>query len=276
MQLGIFAKTFEGTTPAAILTAVKRAGFQVAQYNLACSGLPSMPAEVPDEALSAVKDAVTATGVQLNALSATYNMIDPDEARREAGHRRLAIVAGAAKSMSIPLLTLCTGSRHPSDQWAHHPLNNSKEAWQDLLTSMARAIEIANQHDLLLGIEPELANVVNSAAKAKLLLQTMQSSRLRIVFDPANLFEATSLVEQRNIITAALDLLAPHMVMVHAKDRTADGHFVAAGKGVLDYGHFFTRLRSSGFAGPLVTHGLSADEAPGVARFLAQQWAAIA
>ncbi len=43
MQLGIFAKTFQGREPRAILQAARDAGYRVVQYNMACSGLPSMP-----------------------------------------------------------------------------------------------------------------------------------------------------------------------------------------------------------------------------------------
>ena len=56
--------------------------------------------------------------------------------------------------------------------------------------------------------------------------------------------------------------------MAHAKDRAADGGFVAAGRGVIDFVHFVETLRGAGFDGPLVTHGLSAAEAPDVAAFL--------
>jgi hypothetical protein len=37
---------------------------------------------------------------------------------------------------------------------------------------------------------------------------------------------------------------------------------------VIDFGHFVSCLRGAGFDGDLVTHGLSEDEAPGVAQFL--------
>ncbi len=56
--------------------------------------------------------------------------------------------------------------------------------------------------------------------------------------------------------------------MAHAKDRAPDGSFTTAGKGVIDFPHFIACLRAAGFDGPLVTHGLSAAEAPEVARFL--------
>ncbi|TIX52716.1 MAG: sugar phosphate isomerase/epimerase, partial [Mesorhizobium sp.] len=44
--------------------------------------------------------------------------------------------------------------------------------------------------------------------------------------------------------------------------------FTTAGRGVVDFPDFVARLKASGFDGPLVTHGLSAEEAPSVARFL--------
>ena len=56
--------------------------------------------------------------------------------------------------------------------------------------------------------------------------------------------------------------------MAHAKDRHADGSFVAAGAGVIDFRHFVRTLRRAGFDGPLVTHGLSEAAAPAVATFL--------
>jgi sugar phosphate isomerase/epimerase len=270
MQLGIFAKTFDGKTPGAVLPQVKAAGFSVAQYNMACSGLAAMPDDVSEEAVSAIAAAVKQSGVPLPALSATYNMIHPDVAVRAAGLRRLDVLARVAQRLSIPVLTLCTGSRDVEDQWRHHPDNGSVAAWTDLLTEMAKAITIAEAHGVALGIEPELANVVSSAAKAKLLIDEMQSSRLRIVFDPANLFETETQPEQRRIIADGLDLLGNRIVMAHAKDRLADGGFTAAGQGVMDYRHFLRGLKATGFAGPLVTHGLTAEQAPGVARFLAQ------
>jgi sugar phosphate isomerase/epimerase len=271
MQLGIFAKTFDGKTAGVVLPHVRNAGFTVAQYNLACSGLLSMPDAVPDAIITEVKQAVAATGLHLNALSATYNMIHPSTDERNIGHRRLAVLAQAAQQLGIPVITLCTGTRDPEDQWKHHPDNATPGAWRDLLQSMHIAIGIADRFNVDLGIEPELANVVNSAAQARRLMDELKSPRIKIVFDPANLFETESVEQQRHIISHALDLLGEHITMAHAKDRLPDGRFVAAGTGVLDYPHFIRTLKKTGFNGPLVTHGLRAAEAPRVAAFLKQQ-----
>ena len=56
--------------------------------------------------------------------------------------------------------------------------------------------------------------------------------------------------------------------MAHAKDRDAIGRFGTAGQGVVDFAHFLSRLKAAGFDGDLVTHGLTAAEAPDVAAFL--------
>jgi sugar phosphate isomerase/epimerase len=268
MQLGIFAKTFAGTDPATVLRAAKSAGYETVQYNMACSGLAAMPDEILESVTIAIDQAAKTTGITISALSATYNMIHPYTDERAKGHRRLAVMTKSAAAANIPILTLCTGTRNPDDQWAHHPQNNTRGAWRDLLHSMEIAIALAEQHNLMLGIEPELANVISSASKGKQLIDELKSHRVKIIFDPANLFERGTLKDQLRTISSAIDLLGPHIAMAHAKDRDADGRFVAAGSGVLDYGHFIRELMKTGFTGPLITHGLTADEAPAVATFL--------
>jgi sugar phosphate isomerase/epimerase len=268
MKLGIFAKTFDGADPSRVLPAVAAAGFAAAQYNMACSGFPAMPDIIPKDAARAVSAAATAAGVAIVAVSGTYNMIHPDLAVRARGHERLAVLAAAAAGLSTRLVTLCTGTRDPVDQWRNHPDNHTPDAWRDLLAAMETAVGIADRHDVELGIEPELANVVNSAEQVRRLLDEIGSPRLKVVLDPANLFETASIASQRDIVSAAVDLLADRIAMGHAKDRTATGAFTAAGTGILDYPHYLSCLKRAGFTGPLVTHGLAAAEAEGVAGFL--------
>jgi sugar phosphate isomerase/epimerase len=268
MQLGIFARTFPGTDPAAVLGAVAGAGFAVTQYNMACSGLPSIPDAIGPGVAAAVRAASEASGVAVVALSGTCNIIHPDPVVRAECMRRLEVVIAAAPMLGARLVTLCSGTRDPDDMWRAHPDNATLEAWRDMTASMATAIDAAEAADVDLGIEPELGNVVSSAAVARRLIDEMGSARLKIVLDAANLFEIAPLAEQRAIVSRAVDLLADRIVIAHAKDRTAEGDFVAAGEGVLDYRHYLGALRAAGFDGPLVAHSLSAAEAPGVGAFL--------
>jgi sugar phosphate isomerase/epimerase len=276
MQIGIFAKTFAGTDPATVLTAAAATGFDGVQYNMACSGLDAMPDAIAPEAVEAIASAARQTGQQIFALSGTYNMAHPDPAVRATGQRRLEVLARACKGMGTGLITLCTGSRDAEDQWRHHPDNATPEAWRDMLASFEVAVGIAEAHDIRLGVEPELANVVSSARSARRLIDELQSRHIGIVLDPANLFVQTSPPAQRALVAEAVGLLAGHIVMTHAKDRDPSGGFATAGKGMIDFDHFVRTLQSAGFAGPLVTHGLSADEAADVAAFLREKLRATA
>jgi len=264
VKLGIFAKTFAGTTPGEVLGAARRAGYQAIQYNWACSGLGSLPERIPEGEAAAVSRAAAGAGVEVVALSATYNMVHPDMARRLRGRRAFAAIAGAASAAGARLLTVCTGSRDPEDQWRRHPDNGSAGAFRDLCEECEAVLALAEAHDLLVGIEPELANVVDSARSARKLLEALGSERLRIVLDPANLFEVAGPEERRRLVEEAVDLLGPRISLAHAKDRDASGRVAAAGRGVIDFGHFLATLRRAGFDGPLVTHGLAESEAPEV------------
>lgn len=268
MRLGIFAKTFDGRDPHTVLAAASQAGYRAVQYNMACSGLAALPEAIEPAVAATVAQAAQGLGVAVSAVSGTCNLIHPDEAVRRDGLARLDTLASACAAMGTRLVTLCTGTRDAQDPWRHHPDNDSPAAWHDLRVSMQAAIAIAERHDVDLGIEPELANVVSSAARARRLIDELGSARLRIVLDPANLFEVASLPEQRRIVAEAIDLLADRIALGHAKDRQADGRFATAGTGVLDYPHYLACLRAAGFDGTLVTHGLAAAEAPGVAAFL--------
>jgi len=88
------------------------------------------------------------------------------------------------------------------------------------------------------------------------------------VLDPANLFEQATPAELSDIVARAIDISAGYVTMAHAKDRYADGRFATAGQGIIDFPAFIDGLRVTGFDGALVTHGLTAEEAPAVARFL--------
>lgn len=268
MQLGIFAKTFPGSDPESVLTASASAGYTGVAYNLVCSGLPSMPDVIPAGVASDVRHVASATGQRIFSVSATYNMAHPDPLVRKHGLDRLRVIAASARDMGTELLTLCTGTRDPDDKWKRHPDNDTAEAWRDMISSLEKAVQIAEAHDVYLGVEPELANVVSTADKAERLIAVLRTDRVRIVLDPANLFEPSQADTQRAVIARATETLAEHLVMAHVKDRHGDGTPTAAGQGEIDVEFFLSCLTEVGFDGPLVTHGLEAEDARPVAQYL--------
>jgi sugar phosphate isomerase/epimerase len=267
--IGIFAKTFPGQTADSVLSAAKRAGFACVQFNLSCCGLPAMPDSLDKETVESIAAATRDTGVAVAALSGTYNMIHPDPAVRRQGLTRLALLLAHARSMGTGLVTLCTGTRDPHDPWHHHPDNEGPEAWSLLLSEMQQAVALAERFDVDLGIEPEMANVVCSAAHAAHVLDEVRSRHLRIVLDPANIVSSAE-EDQDRIFSEAAELVGERLAILHAKDRDAGGTVVPAGQGIIDFPLFFQHMRQTGFSGPVITHGLDAADALGVARFLSR------
>ena len=154
--------------------------------------------------------------------------------------------------------------------WRGHPENKSAEAWKDLLVSMTEAVAIAEKFDLQLGVEPEVGNVVESATKARQLLDEMKSSRLKIVMDAANLFQEGQLSQMKRVLNQAFELLGRDIGIAHAKDLKEDGRAgdVPAGQGVLDYELYLNLLDQSGFKGPLILHGLTEQQVPEALQFI--------
>jgi sugar phosphate isomerase/epimerase len=259
MQLGIFAKTFPRPSVEGVFDAVAAVGLRCVQFNFACAGLPSLPQSVEPAVLERIRKAAAARDVFIAAVSGTFNMIHPDANQRREGLRRLAVVADAAHALGAPLVTLCTGTRDPLDMWRQHAANTTPEAWRDLRASMAEALEIAERHRVVFGVEPETANVVNSARAARRLLDEMKSPRLKIVMDAANLFHPADLPRMREVLDEAFDLLGQDIALAHAKELRQDGQAgdLPLGAGVLDWDRYLTRLSGAGFVGPLIIHGIA-------------------
>ncbi len=170
---------------------------------------------------------------------------------------RFPVLAQATHAIGCPLVSLCTGTRDPDDMWRAHPDNGSPEAWRELLRGREELILAADAHDVLLGVEPETGNVVSSARQARRLLDELKSPRVKIVFDPANLFHPGHVMRMPETIDEALGLLGPDMAMAHAKELGADGAMgsLAPGEGIMDWKHYIAGLRQAGFTGPVVMHG---------------------
>lgn len=261
MKLGIFAKTFSKPNLEGILDAVLFHGLDIIHFNYSCVGLPPMPDEIPQKVIDQIKNETQTRGIELAGVSGTFNMIDPDMTKRDKGLKRLEVIAKSCKGINAPLITLCTGTRDPNDMWKEHPDNTSPQAWKEMIASMRQAIRIAEKEGVYLGIEPEIANVVDSCQKAKQLLEEMGSDRLKIVIDPANLFRPTDVPYMKKILQEAFKLLYNDIAMAHAKDFLVDNGsivHVAAGKGIIDYETYLDLLKDLDV--PLIMHGLKEEE----------------
>jgi sugar phosphate isomerase/epimerase len=278
IQIGILLGTFGQPTLEARLDAVRAGGLDCVQLSLDCAGVPAMPEEISSELAGRIRHEAAARRITIASVQGTFNMSHPDAEQRRTGLRRFRVLAEACAHLGTSKIHLCTGTRDRENMWRRHPENGSPAAWRDMAACVREAADIARQAGVVLGFEPEVNNVVDSARKARRLLDEIGSPYLKVTIDPANIFHAGELPRMSEMLDEAFALLGKDIVMAHAKDLDHDGDagHLAAGQGKLDYDRYVSLLHTYGFKGPLLLHGLSEAQVPGCVAFLRERLARLA
>lgn len=273
MQIGIMARTFIKPSLEECLDAVVNHGIHHIQFSFSCVGLPELPDRLDDALFKKISREMKAREINMSAVSGTFNMIHPDMDKRLDGLKRLGVLATACRHIGTSVITLCTGTRDPNSMWRRHPDNDLPDAWDDLIGTIETALKIAEKNDVILAFEPEVSNVIDSAAKGRRLLDQMKSKHLKVVMDPANIFHKGELPRMKEIIDEAFELLGDDIAIAHAKDLDQDGEagHLAAGKGLLDYDRYISLLSKVGFDVPVILHGLGEDQVSECVQFLKQK-----
>ena len=129
IRIGIFVGTFRAPTLEARFDAVKSCGLDCVQLSLDCAGMPDMPDKIDPEIADRIRGEAAVRGIEIAAVQGTFNMSHPDAEYRRAGVRRLGVLAAACKPLGTSKIHICTGTRDRGSMWAHHPDNDSPEAW---------------------------------------------------------------------------------------------------------------------------------------------------
>lgn len=259
VDLGIFSRTFARPSLGAVLDAVAAHGFDLVHFNFRSAGMAVLPTGLTEDRCLWVRAEAQARGLRLAGVSATFNAIHPDRARRERETTLCCELIALAPALGTSFVSLSTGTRDSEDMWRGHPANDEPAAWNDLRYTLARLLEAARGANVTLGIEPEHNNVISSAHRARRILDEFHDEHLRIIFDAVNLLTPETTERQEAILGEAFDLLAPDIVVVHAKDLAAGGD-VAAGRGLLDYDVYFRLLAQHAIATPVIIHEVAEDD----------------
>ncbi len=270
MELGIFSKTFPRESLEETFEAVASHGLTCVQFNWETAGLSGMPDSIGDQLCERVAKAAAESGVSVAAVSGTFNIIHPDMAERRRGFQRLRQIIGSCQHLGTSVVTLCTGTRNAEYLWGHHPDNDTPQAWDEAVASMREAAGYAEEFGVDLALEPEVSNVVDSALKARRIIDEVGSSRLNVVMDGANIFHEGELPRMDEMLRQAFASLGSDTVLAHGKDLERDGEAgnVAAGTGVLNYPLYLNLLAEVYPNVPFILHGLTEEQAPQSVSFI--------
>ncbi len=267
-EIGILvATTYTSGTLEERLGEAKAHGMSCVQMSMVCAGMAEMPDAIPAGLADRFRRETAARGMRLASVQGTFNMCHPESEHRQSGLRRLRVLAEAFPGLPIHI---CTGTRNTTSMWRRHADNATPLAWREMAACIREATEIARQTKNVLAFEPEINNVVDSARKARQLMDEIGSPYLKVTMDPANIFPAGTLPRMKEIVEEAFTLVGKDIALAHAKDLDHDGDagHKAAGEGLLDYALYLRLLRKYGFSGPLLLHGLSRAQVPGCVAFL--------
>jgi sugar phosphate isomerase/epimerase len=268
MRLGVISGHLPRPTIEAVAQAVRAAGLSAVQLGLDSAGLEPLPAEIDDGTARRIGEAFVREGVEVSAVSGTFNAIHPDRVWRAECIRRVGLLAGRCDLLGTRVIALCTGTRHATNMWRFHPDNMRPEAWHEMVETMRALVRHAEANDVDLAFEPEVVNVVDTAEKAERLIAEVGSPRLRLVMDPANYFHPDMLPRMTEVLEEVFARVGRFIALAHAKDvrppEPGGDECIrpAAGTGVLDYTTYIRLLRAAGYTGALIMHSLSEAELP--------------
>lgn len=282
MRIGVCTTDFEKSMPAdELFSMVKRLGFScvqlafcsVSECGFNVSSHIEIPGEVSPEAIAAICRASEKHGIKIVAVNGTFNMAHADPAVRAEGLRRFDGFLRSVKAIGCPLVSLCSGSRSANGLWTYDPATALPDAWDDMQATMKAAVAMAEKYGIVLAIETEAANVIDSPEKARRIMDEVGSPSLKMILDCANLFHFGEAAPEnvRPAIDRAIKHFGRDIVLAHGKDISEGAaiDFCATGCGIVDFPYMLERLISAGFHGDMVLHGIYDVEAmPGCLAFM--------
>ena len=282
MRIGVCTTDFDRAMPAdELFSFVKQLGFtcvqlafsSVSECGFSVSDHIEIPGEVPPEAIAAILSASEKHGVKIVAVNGTFNMAHSDPAVRAEGLRRFDGFLKAVKALGCPLASLCSGSRSARGLWTYDPATALPDAWDDMQATMRAAVAMAEKYGIVLAIETEASNVIDSPQKARRIMDEIGSPNLKMILDCANLFHAGEAAPEnvRPRIKSAIEYFGRDIVLAHGKDiRAGDAiDFCATGLGIVDFPYMLECLAAVDFKGDMLLHGIyDINAMPGCLAFM--------
>lgn len=257
MKVGVFSDAIGGTTPEEVAERTATAGVDAVQLRLTWQGFDLLE-RAPDRAR--VRRAYEQAGVEIAALAAYTNLLDPHPQRRQANRERLVQTIRVAADLGTAVVVTESGTYHPDDAWSDHPNNHTAAAWDALVEVTGQLAAICEREGLTLVYEPYVNTVLASAPAARRLADTIASPALAFVLDSAGLVTPETLPDNRRITAEAVDLLQRRIALAHADDVRYEGgkaRWLPLGWGELDAGAVFEGLAEASFDGALIVEHLA-------------------
>jgi len=180
----------------------------------------------------AIAHAYRSTGISIHSIGVYPNLIHPDEDERKANLDYFEAMMRIGAIMDVRTFVTEAGIYHPDKPAPGVPYYFREEVWRRMVTTGKELARLAERHGATVLIEPFFGSLFASAKRTRVFLEEVDSPRIRVLLDPANLLEVDDIEEM-------FTQLGPWIDCLHAKDWRL--HVIGglpAGQGDLDYPKF--------------------------------------
>ncbi len=140
----------------------------------------------------------------------------------------------------------CIGTETTS--MTKQPSITREEAIKSLLKSLSEILPIAEEQNIDVAIEPVFYHTMNTPELTKTVLDTMRSSRLKVIFDPVNLLCPNEILSQDRLWERCFSCFGESICAVHIKGikQSASGELKKASleESIVNYSAVFDGLRA--------------------------------
>jgi sugar phosphate isomerase/epimerase len=236
LQLGVRAHDLKCNSLSELIHKIR--GFSLNHIQFAAA--KSFPQEVPSplslnyNLAQRYSEAFQQAGLQIEVLGCYVNIVHPDKNKQKEAIDAFKLHIQLCSTLGATMVGTETGSLGKG----YCEENFTAEAFTAVIEAVKQMVKEAEQHNVIVGIEPGVNHPLYNAELAHELVQKLNSKHLKIILDCANLITPNNYVEQESLFEHALALLDPTIAVVHLKDFIIkDGKvvFVPVGEGLLNF-----------------------------------------
>ena len=238
MRLGIRAHDVKADTFEGLVGEISRQGLHCCQLAIP-KAIHEFPTDkevlTPGLALY-MKEVFARNHVDVAVIGSYFNLATPDEDEYldtlDTYRRNIAF----ASLLGAGVVGTETGACNR--EYRTEPFSFTDQALEIFINRLIPVVEYAEKMGVIVAIEPVCRHIVNNAARARKVLDEIDSPNLQIIWDPVNLLDMSNYRDYPRIFEEFTELLGPDICTVHIKDfKIEDNSLVscAAGTGRMDF-----------------------------------------
>ncbi|MBP1907750.1 sugar phosphate isomerase/epimerase [Paenibacillus turicensis] len=236
LQLGVRAHDLKCNTLSELIHKIRGFSLQHIQF-AAAKSFPqevSTPLSLTRNLAQAYGEAFQQAGMQIEVLGCYVNIVHPDKNKQKEAIDAFKLHIQLCSTLGAKMVGTETGSLGKG----YCEDNFTAEAFAAVVKATREMVDEAEQHNVIVGIEPGVNHPLYKAELAHELVHKINSKHLKIILDCANLITSSNYIEQKSLFENAIALLDPAIAVVHLKDFIIkDGKvvFVPVGEGMLNF-----------------------------------------